>query len=165
MFKLFSQTYVASMFIWMLHIFHTYVASILSGCCVCCTWFSSVFRCFCKCFIQMHVLSISAAFRRILQMLHLDVSKVDWVLHLAPSSSLAASPRCLHLLSAPAGQLIQKRRQAPPAPLLDGGGAAWDGGTAEAGLPRVARTGAPSVPWSRYASGRVLLLLRYSVVS
>jgi hypothetical protein len=142
----------------MLQVFYLDVVYVVHG-------FQVFFRCFCKCFIQMHVLSISAAFRRILQMLHLDVSKVDWVLHLAPSSSLAASPRCLHLLSAPAGQLIQKRRQAPPAPLLDGGGAAWDGGTAEAGLPRVARTGAPSVPWSRYASGRVLLLLRYSVVS
>jgi hypothetical protein len=35
MFHLFFQTYVASVFIWMLHMFHTYVASILSVCCVC----------------------------------------------------------------------------------------------------------------------------------
>ena len=31
---------------------------------------------------QMHVSSILFAFRRMLQVLHLDVSKVDWVLHL-----------------------------------------------------------------------------------
>jgi hypothetical protein len=31
----------------MLHIFHTYVAIVLSGCCVC---FTIVFMCFCKCF-------------------------------------------------------------------------------------------------------------------
>jgi hypothetical protein len=34
MFHLFFQTYVASVFIWMLHMFHTYVASVLSACCV-----------------------------------------------------------------------------------------------------------------------------------
>jgi hypothetical protein len=28
-FHLFSQTYVASVFIWMLHMFHTYVTSVL----------------------------------------------------------------------------------------------------------------------------------------
>ena len=27
--------YIVSVFIWMLHIFHTYVANILSECCVC----------------------------------------------------------------------------------------------------------------------------------
>jgi hypothetical protein len=29
------QTYVANVFIWILHMFHIYVASVLSGCCVC----------------------------------------------------------------------------------------------------------------------------------
>ena len=37
------QTYVASVFIWMLHMFHTYVVSVLSGCCVC---FAMGFKCF-----------------------------------------------------------------------------------------------------------------------
>ena len=37
------QMYAASVFIWMLHIFHTYVASVLSECCVC---FTMVLRCF-----------------------------------------------------------------------------------------------------------------------
>jgi len=45
--------------------FHTYVASVLSGCCVCLQCFSSVFA------------SVSSIFRRMLQVLHLDVSKVD----------------------------------------------------------------------------------------
>jgi hypothetical protein len=31
-FDLFFQTYVASVFIWMLHMFHTYIASILYRC-------------------------------------------------------------------------------------------------------------------------------------
>ena len=35
MFHLFVSTYVASMSIWILHMFHTYVASVLSGCCIC----------------------------------------------------------------------------------------------------------------------------------
>jgi hypothetical protein len=46
MFCLFFHMYVASVFIWMLHMFHTYVASVLSRCCV----FTTVLRCFCKCF-------------------------------------------------------------------------------------------------------------------
>jgi hypothetical protein len=33
---------------------------------------------------QMHVSSVSSVFRRMLQVLHLDVSKVDYVLHLPP---------------------------------------------------------------------------------
>ena len=38
------QTYVASVFIWMLHMFHTYVASSIFGCYVCVAiLFSSVF--------------------------------------------------------------------------------------------------------------------------
>jgi hypothetical protein len=45
--------------------------------------------------------------------LHLNVSKVDQVLHLSPSS--AASPRCLLLLPTLAGYLL------PPPSLLDAG--------------------------------------------
>jgi hypothetical protein len=45
MFHMFFQTCVASVFIWMLHMFHTYVATVLSGCCVC---FTIVFECFFK---------------------------------------------------------------------------------------------------------------------
>jgi hypothetical protein len=39
MFHLFFQMYVESMFIWMLHMFHKHVASVLSRCCVCLQWF------------------------------------------------------------------------------------------------------------------------------
>jgi hypothetical protein len=46
----FFQTYVASVFIWMLHMFHTYVVSILTGYCIC---FTMVFKYFCKCFKYM----------------------------------------------------------------------------------------------------------------
>jgi hypothetical protein len=49
--------------------FHTYIATILSGCCICLQWFSRVFMCFCKCFtrllqvfqlFRMNVLSVSS---------------------------------------------------------------------------------------------------------
>ena len=75
----------------------------------------------------MHVSCVSSVLRRMLQVLHLDVSKVNRVLHLTPSSPSAASPRCLHLLSAPARHPNQRRRRAPPPPLLlDAGSASWD---------------------------------------
>jgi hypothetical protein len=60
--------------------FHTYVASVLYGCCICLQWFSRVFKCFasvadtcCKCF---------SYFVRMLQVFYLDVSKVDRILHI-----------------------------------------------------------------------------------
>ena len=59
------------------------VASVLSGCCVC---FTMVFRCFCKCF------------RCMFQVFHLDVLKVDRVLHPPPRLLLpclgVSSSRC-----------------------------------------------------------------------
>ena len=72
MFHLFFQTYVASVFIWMLYMFHTYVASVLSRYRVCLQWFSSVFSrifasisntCF-KCFIRLllYVASIASGY-------------------------------------------------------------------------------------------------------
>ena len=68
------QTYVASVFIWILHMFHTYVASVLFGCCLCFAMVSSVF--------QVFFASVLFIFFHMLQVLHLDVSKVDLVLHL-----------------------------------------------------------------------------------
>jgi hypothetical protein len=70
MFYLFFQTYVASMFIWMLHMFHMYVAIVLAGCCIFFAMtfhvFSAVFAsvsnvCF-KCFIclQTFIANISS---------------------------------------------------------------------------------------------------------
>jgi hypothetical protein len=33
--SVFFHTYVANVFIWLLHMFHTYIVSVLSGCCMC----------------------------------------------------------------------------------------------------------------------------------
>ena len=98
----------------MLHIFYTYVASVLSRCCICFVMvFSRVFMCFLQVF-QTHVLSVLSVFRRMLQMFYRDRSKVDWVLHLPPRF-FAASLRCLLLLPASA------RHPPPRPPLLDAG--------------------------------------------
>jgi hypothetical protein len=80
-FHLFFQTYVTSVFIWMLYMFHTYVVSVLSESCVCFTMVSSVFSgvfvsildAYFKCFIclQTNVASVAS----------LNVSKVDRMLH------------------------------------------------------------------------------------
>ena len=53
MFYLFFQTYVVSVFIWMLHIFHTHVSSVLSGCCICFSMVSSVFASVFRCMFQV----------------------------------------------------------------------------------------------------------------
>jgi hypothetical protein len=112
MFHLCFQTYVASVFIWMLHIFHTYVTYVLSGCCICLHWFQVFSGVYFQAF-QNHVSSVSSAFRCTLLLLHLDVLKIDRVLHLSPLPS-AASPQCL-LLPALVGHRL------PPLPLLDAG--------------------------------------------
>ena len=41
--KMFSDVCCNRCFIWMLHIFHTHVASVLSGCCICFTHMLQVF--------------------------------------------------------------------------------------------------------------------------
>jgi hypothetical protein len=65
----------------MLHIFsHICCKCFICIYCVCLQWFSNVFRCFCKCFRRMfYVFHLSFCK---LQVLHLDVSKVDQVLHM-----------------------------------------------------------------------------------
>jgi hypothetical protein len=68
----------------MLHMFHTYITNVLSGCCV---YFYTDFHVFLQVF-QMHVSSVSSFFRRMLQVLHLNVSKVDQVLYLPPRFQL-----------------------------------------------------------------------------
>jgi hypothetical protein len=63
--------------------FHIYVACVLSECCIYFAMvFSNVFRCFYKCFRRM--LQVSIIFERMLQMFHLNILKVDRVLHLPP---------------------------------------------------------------------------------
>ena len=66
------------------------VAYVSYICCKCFIWMlrmftmvSSVFQCFCKCFRRM-CSSVSSVLRHMLQVLHLDVSKVDRMLHLPP---------------------------------------------------------------------------------
>jgi hypothetical protein len=65
------------------------VAYVSHICCKCLIWmlcmFYNVFEMFLQVF-QMHVLSVSSVLRPMLLVLHLDVSKVNRVLHLAPSS-------------------------------------------------------------------------------
>lgn len=91
----FSKPMLYSMFNWMLHIFHTNITSVLSECYVC---FSSVFL---QVF-QIHVLSISSAFRYMLQILHKCFKK--WIRCCISISSLSvASPQCLLLLPTASG--------------------------------------------------------------
>ena len=93
----FLQTYVASVFVWTLHMF-------LHICCKCfylnvayvLQWVSTVFMCFCKCFrcmFQVFHLPSNVCYK----CWYLDVSKVDEVA--SPSSLFAASPQGLILLS------------------------------------------------------------------
>jgi hypothetical protein len=70
---------VASVFIWMLHTFHIYATSVLTGYCICLQWFSSCFHVFLQVF-QKHVSSVSFVF--MLQVLHINILKVDRVLHM-----------------------------------------------------------------------------------
>jgi hypothetical protein len=115
-----------------------------------------VFKCFFQVFLQvfqMHVSSVSSTFGCMLQMLHLDILKVDRVLHLPPrfllfhldvsSSGTGLGIRCLH-------------------PLLDAGNI-WGGTgpmwTRENGLHAQA-SGRPVCP---DASKPVLLLLRTNI--
>jgi hypothetical protein len=88
----------------MFHLFFKRMLHVcLPECCICFThmlqvfylnvpyvlqWFSNVFKCFCK-YFQMHVSSVSSVFRRMLQLLHPDISKVDSALHM-----LQCDPPC-----------------------------------------------------------------------
>jgi hypothetical protein len=81
MFHLIFQTYVASMvldiayiFTHMLQVFYLNVVYVCNG-------FQVFFHVFLQVF-HRHVSSALSIFRRIFQMLHLDVSKVDRVLHM-----------------------------------------------------------------------------------
>jgi hypothetical protein len=99
-------------FMWMLHTFHTYVTSVFIWilCMLC-----NGFQVFSICFLSVSEAcfsSVSSAFKRMLQVLHLDASKVNRVLRLPRLFSIA-SPQCLLLLRAPAGH------PPPPTPLPD----------------------------------------------
>jgi hypothetical protein len=60
-------------------IWHTYIASLLSECCVSLQWFSSVFRCF---FVSISEACFKCFIWHILQVSHLSVSKVYRILHM-----------------------------------------------------------------------------------
>jgi hypothetical protein len=85
-----------AVFIWVLRMFHAYVASVLSRCCICFTLMLQVFHpdvayIFNTCF--PHVLDVCCKcfnyFRRTLQMFSLDVAKVYQMLHLLQLLSLS----------------------------------------------------------------------------
>ena len=80
---LFFRMHVAIVFICMLHMFPTYVACVLLGC----------FRCVFQVF-QKHISSVSTVFRRILQLLYLDVSKVDLILYLSSPTFCCIVSEC-----------------------------------------------------------------------
>jgi hypothetical protein len=61
-FHLLFQTYVASVFIWILHMFHTYVASIFLDAAYVFTMVLSIFQVFLQMF-QMYVSSVSSVFK------------------------------------------------------------------------------------------------------
>jgi hypothetical protein len=90
MFYLFFHTYVAS-------VFYLDVAYVSHVCCKC---FIRMLHTVCNDFqvflqmFQMHVSSVSSVFRRILQVLHLNASKVDRVLHMLQCDPPAAGPCC-----------------------------------------------------------------------
>jgi hypothetical protein len=98
----------------MLHMFQTYVACVLFGCCVWLQWVSSAFKVFSE-----HVSSVSTVFRRMLQLLYLDILKVDQVLHLSSPLSAASSLPALarHPYDAVAGS-FQIEGAARPTPLV-----------------------------------------------
>jgi hypothetical protein len=112
------QTYVSSIFIWMLHMLfwlYTHVSSVCFKCFIFFKLMLQMFHLDVTHMFQAHV-QVFHLFRRMLQMFHLDVLKVDLVLHmfcngangwrtvafhraLAPTSHL---PRAvLHTLSSP----------------------------------------------------------------
>jgi hypothetical protein len=65
---------------------HAYVSSVSYVCCKCFIWMSHMFAMIFKSGVlqvfHTHVLSISSVFSCMLQLLHLNVSKVDQVLHM-----------------------------------------------------------------------------------
>ena len=96
-------------FIWVLH-----MVAIVSKCVACV--FLQVF--------QKHVSSVSTAFRCMLQLFYLDVSKVNWMLHLSspPSAASSLSEPAGHTYNAAAGsfRIGGVQRETGPAPLIAG---------------------------------------------
>jgi hypothetical protein len=92
-FHLYFQMYVESVFISIFYMFYTYVASVLSGFCIYLQWFSSVFQVSFASVSEAYFKLFHLSFRRMLQVLHLDISKVDRVLHMLQCHPPVAAAR------------------------------------------------------------------------
>jgi len=113
----------ASVFIWMLHMFHTYITSVLFGCYVC---FTMVLRCFCKCFryiFQVFHLSSNVCCKCYIWMFQ---QQMECCISLLPRLRLPLN-RCLHLLSCWLGTRTKGAGECCPPLLLDASDAAWHG--------------------------------------
>jgi hypothetical protein len=114
MFHLCFRMYVAS-------VFYLDVAYFSYICCKCFIWilrmFCNGFKCFSRCLfanISKACFKYLSAFRRMLQLLHLNILKIHQVLCLSHRFPIA-SPRCLLLLR------VQAEHLPPPTPLPDAG--------------------------------------------
>ena len=104
-------THVTSVFFWMLHMLHTYVACVLFGCCVWLQWVSSVSEACFKCLNCLHTYVATVVFgcfksrsgvASLLRTFYCIVSVCP------PSGASRASIRCYGCV------LPNRRRRAPP---------------------------------------------------
>jgi hypothetical protein len=119
------RTHVASVFIWMLHMFHTYVACVLIGSCIWLQWFSSVFRCFFKCFRSMfQVFQLSSD---VCCNCCIWIKSRSGVASLLPTFCCIVSPGVSRASIRLRGRVLPNRRHHAPFPScrLGGAGPAW----------------------------------------
>jgi hypothetical protein len=90
-----TYTCMLQVYVQVFRVFHTYVISVLSRCYICLQWLHTCFQVFSsvckysKCMLQMFHL-----FRRMLQVFHLDIAKVDLVLQILQWDPHVASACC-----------------------------------------------------------------------
>jgi hypothetical protein len=86
--------HVASVYFQVFHLFHSYVASVLYGCCI---YLQGHFKCFAS--VSGGCFMCFSRFGRMLQMFYLDVAKVDMVLHMLQWNPLTATaPLCVTVM-------------------------------------------------------------------
>jgi len=75
--------------------FHTYVASVSSGCYICFQWLHTCFQVFFVFFASVSDVCCKclSCFGRMLQVFYLDIAKVEWVLHMLQRDPPAAATR------------------------------------------------------------------------
>jgi hypothetical protein len=95
---------------------------------------------------QTYVLNVSSVFKRMLQVLYLDVSKVDWVLHLPPRFQLPRLqlPR-LGVSSSPSATLHPSQTKEGGAVRVGEGGVPGPANRTRRGI--AARTRAHAIPF------------------